>query len=154
FINLEILFMTAVGLGVFCAIMAVVRRKRHRGETRAFLRGLLVTATVAVAVLAYPLSVQFFGPQSYHRLPQFARTFGPALGSFPAYSSRSIAGNSAVADRLAQNAQEENAFFGWGLVILFFGLIVWMRRRAAVVALGLVALLYAAMSLGPRIFLN
>jgi hypothetical protein len=154
FINLEILFMTAVGLGVFCAIMAVARRKRHRGETRAFLRGLLVTATVAVAVLAYPLSVQFFGPQSYHGLPQFVRNFGADLGSFIAYSSRSVAGNSAVAERLAQNAQEENAFFGWGLVILFFGLIVWMRRRVAVVALGTVALLYAAMSLGPRIFLN
>ncbi|WP_034217692.1 hypothetical protein [Actinoplanes subtropicus] len=154
FINLEILFMTAVGLGVFCVIMAVVRRKRYRGETRAFLRGLLVAATVAVAVLAYPLSVQFFGPQSYQGLPQFVRNFGADLGSFTAYSSRSVAGNSVVADRLAQNAQEENAFFGWGLVILFFGLIIWMRRRAAVVALGLVALLYAAMSLGPRIFLN
>ncbi|MCU7722206.1 hypothetical protein ODJ79_00595 [Actinoplanes sp. KI2] len=154
FINLEILFMTAVGLGVFCAIMAVVRRKRHRGEARVFLRGLLVTATVAVAVLAYPLSVQFFGPQSYHGLPQFVRNFGADLGSFTAYSTRSVAGNSAVAERLAQNVQEENAFFGWGLVILFFGLIVWMRRRAVVVALGIVALLYAAMSLGPRIFVN
>jgi hypothetical protein len=154
FINLEILFMTAVGLGIFCAIMAVVRRKRHRGEVRAFLRGLLVAATVAVALLAYPLSVQFFGPQSYQGLPQFVRNFGADLGSFTAYSSRSVAGNSVVTERLAQNAQEENAFFGWGLVILFFGLIVWMRRRAAVVALGLVALLYAAMSLGPRIFLN
>jgi hypothetical protein len=154
FINLEILFMTAVGLGVFCAIMAVVRRKRYRGEARAFLRGLLVAATVAVAVLAYPLSVQFFGPQSYQGLPQFVRNFGADLGSFTAYSSRSVAGNSVVTERLAQNVQEENAFFGWGLVILFFGLIVWMRRRAAVVALGLVAVLYAAMSLGPRIFLN
>jgi hypothetical protein len=37
---------------------------------------------------------------------------------------------------------------------LFFGLIVWMRRSVTVIALGVVALLYAAMSLGPRIFLN
>ncbi|MFF5295230.1 hypothetical protein [Paractinoplanes globisporus] len=154
FINLEILFMTAVGLGVFCAIMAVSRRKQHRGEARAFLRGLLVAGTVTVAVLAYPLSVQFFGPQSYQGLPQFVRGFGADLGSFTAYSSRSVAGNSVVAERLAQNAQEENAFFGWGLVILFFGLMVWMRRSVTVLALGAVALLYAAMSLGPRIFLN
>ena len=154
FINLEILFMTAVGLGVFCAIMAFARRKRHRGEVRSFLRGLLVAATLTVALLAYPLSVQFFGPQSYHGLPQFVRNFGADLGSFTAYSSRSVAGNSVLAERLAQNPQEENAFFGWGLVILFFGLIVWMRRTAAVLGLGVVALLYAAMSLGPRIFLN
>lgn len=154
FINLEILFMTAVGLGVFCAITAIARRKQHRGEARAFLRGLAVAATVTLAVLAYPLSVQFFGPLSYHGLPQFVRNMGSDLGSFTAYSSRSVAGNSVVAERLAQNPQEENAFFGWGLVILFFGLIVWMRRSITVVALGVVALLYAAMSLGPRIFLN
>jgi hypothetical protein len=154
FINLEILFMTAVGLGVFCAIMAIARRKQHRGEARAFLRGLVVAAVATLAVLAYPLSVQFFGPQSYHGLPQFVRNFGADLGSFTAYSSRSVAGNSVIAERLAQNPQEENAFFGWGLVILFFGLIVWMRRSIVVVALGGVALLYAAMSLGPRIFLN
>ncbi|GAA2636444.1 hypothetical protein [Paractinoplanes durhamensis] len=154
FINLEILFMTAVGLGVFCAVMAVVRRKRHPGEVRGFVRGLLVAAAVAVAVLAYPLSVQFFGPQSYQGLPQFVRNFGADLASFTSYSSRSVAGNTVLAERLSQNPQEENAFFGWGLVILFFGLIVWMRRTAAVVVLGGVALLFAAMSLGPRIFLN
>ncbi|MFC3740034.1 glycosyltransferase family protein [Paractinoplanes deccanensis] len=154
FINLEILFMTAVGLGVFCLVMAIVRRKRHRGETRQFVTGLSVAGAVTLAVLAYPLTVQFFGPQSYHGLPQFVRNFGADLASFTAYSSRSVAGNSAVAAQLAQNPAEENAFFGWGLVILFFGLIVWMRRTATIVTLGGLALLFAAMSLGPRIFLN
>ncbi|MCM4083034.1 hypothetical protein LXN57_36290 [Actinoplanes sp. TRM88002] len=154
FINLEVLFMTAVGLGVFCLVMAISRRKTHRGETRRFLRGLSVAGTVTLAVLAYPLSVQFFGPQSYHGLPEFVRNFGADLGSFTAYSSHSVAGNAVVAERLAQNPAEENAFFGWGLVILFVGLLVWMRRSAAVLALGGIAVLFAAMSLGPRIFLN
>ena len=154
FINLEVLFMTAVGLGVFCLVMAISRRKRHRGETRRFLRGLSVAGIVTLAVLAYPLSVQFFGPQSYHGLPEFVRNFGADLGSFTAYSSHSVAGNAVVAERLAQNPAEENAFFGWGLVILFVGLLVWMRRSAAVLALGGIAVLFAAMSLGPRIFLN
>ncbi|WP_374271517.1 hypothetical protein [Actinoplanes sp. M2I2] len=154
FINLEVLFMTAVGLGVFCLIMAVARRKTHRGETRRFLQGLAVAGIVTLAVLAYPLSVQFFGPQSYHGLPQFVRNFGADLGSFTAYSSHSVAGNAVIAERLAQNPAEENAFFGWGLVILFVGLLVWMRRSVAVLALGSLAVLFAAMSLGPRIFLN
>jgi hypothetical protein len=154
FINLEILFMTAVGLGLFCAVMAVARRRSHPGETVRFLRGLGVTAAITLAVLAYPLSVQFFGPQSYHGLPHFVRGFGADLASFTAYASRSIAGDSITAERLAQNPAEENAFFGWGLVILFFGLVAWMRRRAAVLAMAGVALLFAAMSLGPRIFLN
>ncbi|MEV6341919.1 hypothetical protein [Actinoplanes sp. NPDC051851] len=154
FINLEILFMTAVGLGVFCVVMAVVRRKQHRGESLAFLRGLAVAGVVALGVLAYPLSVQFFGPQSYQGLTLYVRNFGSDLGAFVAYSSRSAAGNADVAARLAQNPAEQNSFFGWGLVILFLGLIIWMRRTAVVVTLGAVAILFAAMSLGPKITLN
>jgi hypothetical protein len=154
FINLEILFMTAVGLGIFCAVMSIARRRSHPGEARRFLRGLLVAGGATLATLAYPLSVQFFGPQSYQGLPQFVRNFGADLGSFTAYAQRSVAGNSVVATPLAQNASEQNAFFGWGLVILFFGLVAWMRRNMAVVTLGAVALLFAALSLGPRIYLN
>ncbi|GIE66468.1 glycosyl transferase [Actinoplanes palleronii] len=154
FINLEILFMTAVGLGVFCAVMAVVRRKGHRGEVFAFLRGLGVAAASALAALAYPLSVQFFGPQSYAGLSEYVRSFGADLGSFTAYSTHSVAGNSSVPLVLAQNPSEQNAFFGWGLVVLFFGLILWLRRSAAVLTLGFLAVLFAAMSLGPHIVLN
>jgi hypothetical protein len=154
FINLEILFMTAVGLGIFCAVLGLTRRRTHPDEIRSFVRGIAFAAGVSLAVLAYPLSVQFFGPQSYQGLPQFVRNFGADLGSFTAYSQRSVAGNSVTAARLAQNASEENAFFGWGLVILFFGLIAWMRRSIAVVTLAGIALLFAAMSLGPRIYLN
>jgi hypothetical protein len=154
FINLEILFMTAVGLGIFCTVMAISRRRTHRGEGTHFLRGLAVASVVTLALLAYPLTVQFFGPQSYHGLPQFVRNFGADLGSFTAYATRSVAGNGVTAQRLAQNPAEENAFFGWGLVILFLGLLVWMRRNVAVVTMGAIAVLYAAMSLGPRIFLN
>ncbi|MEV6303869.1 hypothetical protein AB0M02_30995 [Actinoplanes sp. NPDC051861] len=154
FINLEILFMTAVGLGIFCVVMAVVRRGVHRGEFLTFVRALGVTAAATLAALAYPLSVQFFGPQSYQGLAEFVRNFGADLGSFTAYASRSVAGNSAVATALAQNPAEENAFFGWGLVILFFGLVLWMRRSAPVVTIGAIAVFFAAMSLGPRIYLN
>lgn len=154
FINLEILFMTAVGLGVFCLVMALVRRRRHRGEVFAFLRGLSIAAAITLAALAYPLSVQFFGPQSYQGLSVYVRSFGADLGSFAAYSTHSVAGDLSVPLTLAQNPSEQNAFFGWGLIILFFGLILWLRRSAAVLTLGALALLFGAMSLGPHIYLN
>ncbi|WP_436537178.1 hypothetical protein [Actinoplanes sp. HUAS TT8] len=154
FINLEILFMTAVGLGVFCLVMALVRRKRHRGEALAFVRGLTIAAAIAGAALAYPLTVQFFGPQSYQGLSVYVRSFGADLGSFTAYSTHSVAGNPRVPLTLAQNPSEQNAFFGWGLIILFFGLILWLRRSAAVLTLGFLALFFGAMSLGPRIYLD
>jgi hypothetical protein len=154
FINLEILFMTAVGLGFFCAVMGVVRRKSHPGEVLPFLRALGVTAITTLAALAYPLSVQFLGPQSYQGLAESVRAFGADLGSFAAYSRHSVAGDAAVAGRLAQNPAEENAFFGWGLLVLFTGLLLWLRRSAAVLTIGGIAILFAAMSLGPSVVLN
>ncbi|GAA0811113.1 hypothetical protein [Spirilliplanes yamanashiensis] len=153
FINLEVLFMTAVGVGLFCGVMAIQRR-RDTAERATVLKGLGVTAAISLAALAYPLYVQFFGPQAYHGLSEFVRYFGADLGSFTAYARRSIAGDDATASRLAQNAAEENAFFGWGLVILFAGLVVWMRRSVAVLAAAGVAVFFAAMSLGPQIYLN
>ena len=153
FINLEVLFMTAVGVGIFCGVLAIARR-RDSVERATFLKGLGVTAVVALAALAYPLYVQFFGPQAYHGLSEFVRYFGADLGSFTGYARRSIAGDDATASRLAQNAAEENAFFGWGLVILFFGLAVWMRRNLAVVTMAGIAVFFAAMSLGPQVYLN
>jgi hypothetical protein len=154
FINLEILFMTAVGLGIFCLVLGISRRRRHPGEVRAFLRGLAVAGLAVIAALAYPLSVQFFGPQSYQGLSAYVKNFGTDLAAFTSYSSHSVAGDPVATTRLAQNTAEENAFFGWGLVILFFGLVVWMRRSVAVVTMAAVVLLFAAMSLGPHIFLN
>ncbi len=155
FINLEILFMTAVGLGLFCLTVGVVRwRRLQSGEVKAFARGLVVAAALALTALAYPLFVQFLGPASYQGLPQAVRYFGADLGSFTAYSTRSVAGNTIVATRLAQNPAEQNAFFGWGLVILFAGMIAWMRRSLVIVTLGGIALLFAAFSLGPRIRYN
>jgi hypothetical protein len=154
FINLEILFMTAVGLGFFCLAMAVVRRRSNPGEVLPFLRALGVTAAATLALLAYPLSVQFFGPQSYQGLHESVRAFGADLASFAAYSRHSVAGDAAIASRLTQNPAEENAFFGWGLIVLFAGLLIWLRRSAAVLILGGIALLFAAMSLGPNIVFN
>ncbi len=153
FINLEVLFMTAVGLGIFTVLMAAARRDLRR-DAVPFLKALGVAALAALVALAYPLYLQFFGPQAYHGLPPFIRAFGADLGSFVAYSRRSVAGDEATAALLAQNAAEENAFFGWGLVILFFGIVLWMRRTVAVVALAFVALLFAVLSLGPEIVLN
>ena len=137
--------MTAVGLGIFCAVMAVVRRRSGTpARSRRSCAGSASPRASSLAVLAYPLSVQFFGPQSYHGpAASSSATSGPTSAPSPRTRSRSIAGNSVTASRLAQNAAEENAFFGWGLVILFFGLVVWMRRSVAVVTLAGVALLFA-----------
>ncbi|MFI5846069.1 hypothetical protein ACIA8K_40835 [Catenuloplanes sp. NPDC051500] len=150
FINLEILFMTAVGVGVFIAIVGLTRAE-HRRYVKTFVAGLGVTAVVALTLLAYPLYIQFFGPQAYHGLAHDIRNFGADLASYWNYSRRSIAGDWETSMYMTQNPSEENAFFGWGIPVLFIGLVVWMRRSRVVIGLASVALLFAAMSLGPEI---
>ncbi|MGW0435734.1 hypothetical protein ACWDV4_24730 [Micromonospora sp. NPDC003197] len=150
FINLEVLLMTAVGLGIVVVVLAILRPALRR-DYRPFLAGLGVAAGVAAVLLAYPLYVQFFGPQAYHGLPRDIRGYGADLASFVAFSRESIAGHPETAERLAQNPTEENAFFGWPLVVLVAALVWWLRRNAAVIGLTIAGLIFALLSLGPTI---
>jgi hypothetical protein len=153
FINLEILMMTAVGLGIFLAVVVIARRE-HRRHLGTFLAGLAVAGVVALGLLAYPIYVQFFGPQAYHGLPPYIRRYGADLGSFVAYSRESVAGTPESATGLAQNPTEENAFFGWPLAILVVALVAWLRRNIVAIGLASVGLIFGILSLGPDITFN
>jgi hypothetical protein len=153
FINLEILMMTAVGLAIFLAVV-VIARSEHRRHLRSFLAGLAVAAAVSFGLLAYPLYVQFFGPQAYHGLPTYIRRYGADLGSFIAFSRESVAGSTKTAQGLTQNPTEENAFFGWPLAILVVAVVLWLRRSIVAVALAVVGVVFGLLSLGPQITFN
>ncbi|WP_245736334.1 hypothetical protein [Micromonospora pattaloongensis] len=150
FINLEILLLTAVGLGLFVGMLALLRRDLRR-DARTFAAGLAVAAVVAGALLAYPIYVQFFGPQAYHGLPPDIRRYGADAASFVAFARESLAGSPATAAGLAQNPTEENAFFGWPLIILVGAIVLWLRRTPTVLALAVVGAVFAALSLGPYV---
>ncbi|MFK3982450.1 hypothetical protein ACI2K4_18990 [Micromonospora sp. NPDC050397] len=149
-INLEILLMTAVGLGVVLAVV-VARRPELRYAAGTFLAGLGLAAGVALILLGYPLYVQLFGPQSYSGLPRSIRAYGADLASYVTFPGQSLAGDRSTAARLAQNASEQNAYLGWPLVVLVVALVWWLRRSAVVLGLAAAGLLFAVMSLGPRI---
>jgi hypothetical protein len=150
FINLEVLMMTAVGLAIFLAILAVARRD-YRRYAPTFLAGVAVAGVVSSCLLAYPVYVQFFGPQAYHGLPPYIRRYGADLGSFVAFSRESVAGTPATAEGLTQNPTEENAFFGWPLAILVVALVVWLRRSIVAMGLAAVGLIFGLLSLGPDV---
>ncbi|MEU4570218.1 hypothetical protein [Micromonospora sp. NPDC023956] len=153
FLNLEILLMTAVGLGVVVAVL-VVRRPDLRRHGRPFLTGLGVAAALALVVLAYPLYVQFFGPGAYEGLSRLIRGYRSDLASFVAWPGESLAGDPRDTERLAKNPTEENAFFGWPLVLLVPALVWWLRDRAEVLGLAAAGLLFAVLSLGREIRYN
>ncbi|SBT49377.1 hypothetical protein [Micromonospora auratinigra] len=153
FLNLEILLMTAIGLGVVVVALAVARPGLRRAA-RPFCAGLGVAAVVSGALLAYPLSVQFFGPGAYQGLSPLIRGYRTDLASFVAWSRESLAGDARGSVWLAKNATEENAFFGWPLVVLVVALVWWLRRNVVVLALAGVGLLFALFSLGREVRLD
>ena len=153
FINLEILFMTAVGLLVFVAVVAALSRDARRAW-RPFLAGLAVAGGVGLVVLAYPIWYHFRGPQAYLGLPDNVRNFGTDVAAYSAFARQSLAGDADVAKRLAQNPSEENAFFGWPVLVLAGLVVVACIRRAYVVGLLVAGLVLAAFSLGPKVKVN
>ncbi|GIF49360.1 glycosyl transferase [Asanoa ferruginea] len=154
FINLEILFMTAVGLVIFLIVAGAVRWRETRATWRPFLFGGLVAGGVALAALWYPIAILLNGPQSYSGLPLEVRDYGADLAAYVALSRESLLGSMATARDLAQNAAEENSFFGWPLLALTLVVVVALRRSAAAIGLFVVGVVFAYLSLGPVVRLH
>ncbi|MET0133909.1 MAG: glycosyl transferase [Kibdelosporangium sp.] len=143
FLGEEPLLIAAIALVVHACVQRSV-------VTRALCKGLGIAAAVALSLLAYPLWVQFAGPQSYSRMGHGGA--GNDLASMTMFASDSLAGDPAVAGRIAINRTEESAFFGWPLVILVvvLGIWLWPVARALVVT----AVSMAVLSLGWELVIH
>nr|WP_246017578.1 hypothetical protein [Micromonospora pisi] len=151
FINEEILLFTALACGVFLLAVVAQQPGRWRAAWRPLAGGLAVCAVIAVALLAYPLYVQFAGRQAYHGLSDAVRDYGNDLAAFISPGSPTLGGNERANANLAPNYSEENAFFGWGLALLTIAIVIWLRREVIVRALAFTGLFFAILSLGERV---
>ncbi|MEV0620553.1 dolichyl-phosphate beta-glucosyltransferase [Nonomuraea sp. NPDC050404] len=145
----EALLLAATGLAVFAAAYTMVCPDTARAALRPLAAGLALAATTGLALTGPALVFQFAGPQSYASL-----IHGPAGNDVRAlveHAGRSLAGDAGVAASLSMNLTEQNAFFGWPLLILTCGIVIWLRRRAVVLALAAVIAGSALLSLGPEI---
>ncbi|HEX8631374.1 MAG TPA: hypothetical protein VF755_24705 [Catenuloplanes sp.] len=150
FIGEEVLFFTAVTLGLFSIGYWVQRRQYVRRILPGFLLGLGITAVTAGAALAYPLYMQFAGPASVAHTPFNPYRYSADLASFPALSPLTLFGSPENA-KLTTGSAEYTAFFGWPLLIVALACAVWLWRSPVVTsALGAGAVM-GAMSLGPQL---
>nr|WP_245601581.1 DUF2079 domain-containing protein [Hamadaea tsunoensis] len=118
------------------------------------LRGLAVAAGVAAVLLAYPLWLHFFGPQSFGGTGFDHRVHNEDLLAYAAYPERSVAGAIGLHTKLAPNPTEENSFFGLPLLALAVVAYFALRRlvdRALLRALAGTGLIFAVLSLGPQL---
>ncbi|MFJ4922448.1 glycosyltransferase [Streptomyces sp. NPDC088725] len=150
FLGEEPLLLAVMGMLLFAAAYAGVRRAEARAALWPLVRGLGYAAQVCLPLLAFPLYWQFFGPQSYHSVLH-GDSAGNSPLSFLHFSGRALLGDEATADPLALNRTEQNAFYGWPLTALAFAMVVWLWRSAVVRALAFTAVAAALLSLGPKI---
>jgi hypothetical protein len=150
-INEEILFAYGLATVVFLVVWAIAHRAEARAAAGPFLRGLTITGGIVLVLMAYPLFVQFFGAQSYHGLWPDAARFGNDLLSFTNFAQQSSSGDLGTVRRLAANPTEQNAFFGWPLLVLFAYLVVRYRRRTVLRAMAIAGAVLAVLSLGPHL---
>jgi hypothetical protein len=154
FINEELLLFTAMACGVFLSVWVVQHWDLARARVRTFAAGLGVAGLVAATLLAYPIWFQFFGPQHYRGLAPMASSMHADLASYVAFSSESLAGDRGANALIAPNYSEENTFLGWPLIALLVLVVSWLWQDTAVRALAVTAVVFAALSLGPRVYIN
>jgi hypothetical protein len=153
FIGEEVLFVVALVCAVCVLAYAAFRRREAFRSSRQFATGLGVAALVAVALVGYPLYVQFFGPQSYRRIPDIEK-HGADLLAYGAYSPLTFGGDPGARLELARNPTELNSFFGWPLLLLTVAMVWWLRRHLAVRLAAIVAAIFAVLSLGHDLRVN
>ncbi|MFJ2564919.1 MULTISPECIES: glycosyltransferase [unclassified Streptomyces] len=150
FLGEEPLLLAAIGMALFAAAYGLVRREVARAAWRPLLKGLLIAAAVCLPIVAYPLYWQFAGPQSYKSV-----LHGDNAGNSPlaliSFAERSLfAGDAQKANALSLNPTEQNAFYGWPLLLLAFGIAVRLWEHALVKALAVTTATAALLSLGPK----
>ncbi|MEX0873710.1 MAG: hypothetical protein WD646_11595 [Actinomycetota bacterium] len=152
FISEEVLFLTALGCGVFLMAVAVIRPNVAARSWRPMLGSLAVTTAVAGILLAYPIWMQFFGPGHYRGLA-FAPGRPADLASFHVFASESLGGEGTYPGHpsLASNPGEENVFFGWPLLLLVGLSLLILSRHSVARALKFTAIVFAVLALGSEV---
>jgi hypothetical protein len=153
FLGEEVLFLTAATLALFCLVYALVAPKRAGQAARPLGVGLSVGAALALIVLAYPLSIQFSGPQHVPNGPFSPDFFYADLRGFWSFSPLSWFGSPDVA-RLVSGPAEYNTFFGIPLLLVVVGATAWLWRGPIVFASAAAGLVMAALALGPHVVVN
>ncbi|MFZ2175884.1 MAG: glycosyl transferase [Rhodococcus sp. (in: high G+C Gram-positive bacteria)] len=142
FLGEEPLLIYALAFAVFGLAFGVSRPREALGAARRGVKGFTIAGVVALAVAAGPLWWQFFGPDSYGALEH--GPVGNDTEAFTSFPTSSLAGDPGSAE-FSMNATEENAYFGWPLLILLGMSALWMWRaplaRAAAATIAVMGIL-------------
>ncbi|WP_236796182.1 glycosyl transferase [Amycolatopsis sp. GM8] len=146
FLGEEPLLITMLGFVVFAVAYAVTRWREAVKMVRPMVIGLVIGGVLALAVVIFPLWWQFMGPQSYRTLEH--GSVGNDTAAFTRFATESIAGQPEAAADVSLNRTEENAFFGWPLIVFMVVLTIWLWRNAVARSIAISMFVMAWLSLG------
>jgi hypothetical protein len=148
----EVLFLVALGWLAYLIGYWIMRRDEVRRYAPDFLRGLGVAALTCAVLVGYPLWVQFFGPQLHHGATSVAGK-GADVFSFFSFATPSLATWPVGQLHYAATASEQNAFYGWPLLLFLAAAVVGVRtpRVRALTGAGCA---FALLSIGNEVVLK
>ena len=149
YLGLEVLLLVAVGCAVAAVAYLLVRPRAAVRALPAALASLAVTAGTVLVLVAYPLWMLYFGPQSRGGHPGNPDVYALSLKSFVSWPTLSLAGGPGVTRDSTANTTEETAYYGWPVLVLALAAtaVLW-RRLVGVRVLALVAVTSGLLAIG------
>lgn len=149
----EVLANTALiaAIGVF--LVALLHRSSVAGKAPYAMRA-VAAAVLSFAILAaYPLALQFFGPQRVFGDVQSPDVYVSDLLAFivPNHVWLHSGATSEIVSHFTGNSTEDDAYVGLPLLVLFVWALVSRWRRPSVRWAGLLTLIITVLSLGPHL---
>ncbi|WP_157120864.1 DUF6541 family protein [Nocardia miyunensis] len=124
----EPLLIFAIAFAVFAIVYLLHRPRAAVRVLRALTPTVAGATLITLALTAIPLWWQFRGPQSYASIDH--GPMGNDVKTLTQFPSESLGGEFAPGQNVAINPTEQNAYFGWPLLILVAvaAMLLWRRR--------------------------
>lgn len=152
FLGEEPLLISMIAFAVFAIAYVASRPRQALSMLRPMAIGVSIAAVLTLAITIYPLWIQFFGPQSYKTLEH--GQVGNDTAAFTRFATGSVAGQPGPAADVSLNPTEENAFFGWPLIVFMVVLSIWLWRTVLARAIAISMFVMAWLSLGQQLVVN
>jgi hypothetical protein len=155
----ELVTFAALAAGVGVVFLALLYHREVSSKFRFAATGVAVGAGVAVAVVAYPMYFQLFGPMSLDG-NLIAHRASLDLASFvrpPAFLHFTTSADIAATRSFFTNSGENSGYIGIPLLIVIAGLLIWLgvQRRSLVPVWWLLTTgAVVSFSLGPTVWIN
>ncbi|TQM29430.1 glycosyl transferase [Nocardia bhagyanarayanae] len=142
----EPLLIFALAFGLFVVVYHLHEPRQGARVLRALAPTVAAAAGLTLLLTAVPLWWQFFGPQSYRSIDH--GPMGNDLKTLVQFPSESLGGAWAPGQYVAINETEQNAYFGWPLLLVLTATVALLWRDRVVRAAAVVIAVFGVLSLG------